>query len=154
MQTHLNEELLVRANAQFWEQMLGIEMETVPPAEELCVDAGHVLLSVELSGMWNGRIEVRLARDLALVATAAMLMQPAETVGEADTLDAAREIVNMIAGLLKSSLPQPCSMTIPESAVATEQLCALLHGSGTLTVAFRHASGGLLLRVREKGGGQ
>jgi chemotaxis protein CheX len=149
MQQHLSAESLIRANTQFWEQMLGMHMEPVPPSEEFCVDAGHVLVSVDLSGMWNGRIEVRLAKDLANAATAAMLMQPLDSVGEADTLDATREIVNMIAGLLKSSLPQPCTMTIPESVMAAETLCALLHGESTLTVAFRHASGGLLVRVRE-----
>ena len=49
MQTHLDEESLVRANAQFWEQMLGMKMETVPSAEDFCVGAGHVLVSVNLS---------------------------------------------------------------------------------------------------------
>jgi hypothetical protein len=56
----------------------------------------------------------------------------------------------MIAGLLKSSLPQPCSMTVPESAIVTEMLCSRLHAKNTLTVAFRHATGGLLVRVREE----
>jgi chemotaxis protein CheX len=150
MRTHLDEESLVRANAQFWEQMLGMQMDTVPFAEEFCVDAGHVLVSVGLFGNWNGRIEVRMARNLADTATAAMLMQPVEDVVEADTLDATREIVNMIGGLLKSSLPQPCSMTVPESAIATERLCSVLHGENTITVAFRHEAGGLLVRVQEK----
>jgi chemotaxis protein CheX len=150
LQTHLEEESLVRANAQFWEQMLGMQMETVPLAREYCVGAGHVLASVNLSGMWKGRIEVRMAMDLANAATAAMLMQPVDEVVEADTLDATREIVNMIAGLLKSSLPQPCSMTVPESAIATERLCSRLYAEDTLTVAFRHAIGGLLVRVRQE----
>jgi len=150
MRSHLDEQSLVRANAQFWEQMLGMQMDTVPFTENFCVGIGHVLVSVDLSGMWKGRIEVRLARDLANAAAAAMLMQPVEAVVEADTLDATREIVNMIAGLLKSSLPQPCSMTVPESAIATEILCSVLHGENTLTVAFRHEAGGLLVRVREK----
>ena len=153
MPPHLDEQSLVRANAQFWEQMLGMQMDTIPFAEEFCVDAGHVLVSVGLFGKWNGRIELRMAMDLATAATAAMLMQPLEAVVEADTLDATREIVNMIGGLLKSSLPQPCSMTVPESAIATERLCSLQHGENTLTVAFRHAVGGLLVRVREEKAG-
>jgi chemotaxis protein CheX len=150
MRTHLDEESLVRANAQFWEQMLGMQMDTVPFTEDFCVGIGHVLVSVDLLGMWKGRIEVRMARNLADTATAAMLMQSLEAVVEADTLDATREIVNMIAGLLKSSLPQPCSMTVPESAIATEKLCSLLQGENTLTVAFQHETGGLLVRVREE----
>ena len=50
-------------------------------------------------------IEVRIDERLEYRATAAMLMQPIETVGEADTLDAIKEIANMIAGSIKSSLP-------------------------------------------------
>jgi CheY-specific phosphatase CheX len=149
MQTHPDEQLLVHANAQFWEQMLGMQMETVPSAEEYCVSPGHVLVSVSLSGEWNGRIEVRLAKELAQATTAAMLMQPVETVSEADMLDATREVVNMIAGILKASLP-PSSMTVPDSAIANELLCARLHGENTLTVAFRNETGGLLVRVQEQ----
>jgi chemotaxis protein CheX len=148
MRTHLDEESLVRANAQFWDQMLGMQMDTVPFTENFCVGIGHVLVSVGLFGMWTGRIEIRMAMGLANVAAAAMLMQSVESVVEADTLDATREIVNMIAGLLKSSLPQPCSMTVPESGIATQELCSVLHGENTLTVAFRHQAGGLLVRVR------
>jgi hypothetical protein len=35
MPSHLDEQSLVRANAQFWEQMLGMQMDTVPFAEDL-----------------------------------------------------------------------------------------------------------------------
>ena len=54
---------------------------------------------------------------LAYQATAAMMMQPLETVAEADALDATKEIANMIAGVIKSSLPRPCTMAVPESTV-------------------------------------
>jgi len=149
MQAHIDEQSLIRANTQFWEQMLGMQMETVPFAEEFCVPAGHVLVSVDLSGEWNGRIEVRMEKDFANAATAAMLMLPVDAIGEADTLDATREIANMIAGILKSRLPQPCSMTVPESGIATEKLSSHLRADNILTVAFRHEIGGLLVRVRE-----
>ncbi len=53
---------------------------------------GAVVGSVDLGGVWKGRIEVRLAEGLAYHATAAaMMMQAVETVGEADALDAAKE---------------------------------------------------------------
>lgn len=149
MSTHIDEESMVRANAQFWEQMLGMQMETIPSSEEFCVDAGHVIVSVNMHGEWNGRIEVRLAKDLAWATTAAMLMQPVDSVSKEDTLDATKEVVNMIAGILKSALPQPLSMTVPESAFAAEQLCARLHAGTSLTVAFRNGIGGLLVRVQE-----
>ncbi len=101
----------------------GHDSGSLPATGEFCVGAGHVLGSVNLGGVWKGRIEVRMAEGLAYQATAAMMMQPLETVAEADALDATKEIANMIAGTIKSSLPRPCTMTVPESAVEAEGFC-------------------------------
>jgi hypothetical protein len=46
-----------------------------------------------------------MAEALAYEATAAMLMQPVASVEMADTLDATREIANMIAGIIKCPYP-------------------------------------------------
>jgi chemotaxis protein CheX len=146
----LNEEALVKANAQFWHQMLQMELEIVPFTEDFCVGKGHLLASVRLSGMWTGRIEVRLAQGLAQAATAAMMMQPAEYVTEADELDAIREIANMIGGVIKSSLPRPCAMTLPESCVSEDRLCVAAQTGDSLAVAFRHEAGALMVRVWEE----
>ncbi len=154
MRAELDEASVAKANAQFWEQMLDMRLELVPDSEVFCVGAGHLMGSVSLSGMWKGRIEVRLAEGLAQAATAAMLMQPLEAVSAADALDAIREIANMIAGVLKSSLPRPCAMALPESAVATEGLCTGPSRENTLVVAFRHTAGGLVVRVWEEECGQ
>jgi CheY-specific phosphatase CheX len=150
MRAELDETSVVKANAQFWEQMLDMRLERVPASEVFCVDAGHLVGSVSLSGAWKGSIEVRLAEGLARAATAAMVMQPLEAVSAADSHDAIREIANMIGGILKSSLPRPCSMALPESAVATEGLCTGPGKEDTLVVAFRHTAGGLVVRVWEE----
>jgi hypothetical protein len=150
MQAQLDEASLVKANAQFWEQMLDMRLEPVPDSEVFCVGPGHLMGSVSLSGMWKGHIEVRLAGGLAQAATAAMLMQPVDTVTEADALDAIREIANIIGGVIKSSLPRPCAMALPESSVATDGLCTRPCAENALAVALRHAAGVLLLRVWEE----
>ncbi len=150
MRAQLDEESLIRANAQFWEQMLAMTLDPMPTPEEFCIAAGHVVASVNLSGVWTGRIEVRLAEGLAYHATAAMLMEPAEDVTELDALDATKEIANMIAGSIKSSLPRPCSMTVPESAVQKERFCSPPRTGDSLAVAFSHAAGDLMVRVWEQ----
>jgi hypothetical protein len=78
-----------------------------------------------------------------------MLMQPVETVGPADMLDATREIANMIAGVIKSSLPRPCTMTVPESIIEPERVCESQRTEDTLAVGFRHTDGDLMVRVSE-----
>ena len=91
-----------------------------------------------------------MAEGLAYRATAAMLMQPMETVSEADTLDATKEIANMIAGVIKSSLPRPCTMNVPEATVEAKGYCSRSLTEDTLAVAFRHASGDLMVSVWEQ----
>lgn len=158
------------ASAQFWEQMLAMRLEPIPPdmhggvAEPngaaphaaphcpsvRCIGTGHVVGTCSLSGTWTGRIEVRLAHGLALEATSAMLMQPIASVQTGDTLDATREIANMIAGTIKSALPRPCSMTVPSAQVEPADFCILPRTEDSVTVFFHHASGELMVRVWEE----
>jgi hypothetical protein len=78
-----------------------------------------------------------------------MMMQALNTVCEADALDATKEIANMIAGTIKSSLPRPCSMTVPDSGVERDGFSVPGPAGDSLMVAFRHASGELMVRVWE-----
>jgi CheY-specific phosphatase CheX len=153
MQAQVDEQSVINASNQFWEQMLAITLEPVPMAEIFCVGTRHLLGSVELSGVWRGRIEVRIDEKLANLATAAMLMQPPESVLKDDMLDATKEITNMIAGTIKSALPRPCAMTVPESMVEPERVCEAQRTDFTLAVGFRHAEGDLMVRVWERDGG-
>jgi CheY-specific phosphatase CheX len=150
MRAQLDEQCVINANSQFWEQMLAIKLNTLAVPAEFCVGGGHVLGSVIFGGMWKGRIEVRLAEGLAYLATAAMMMQPVDLIGEADTLDAVKEIANMIAGVIKSSLPRHCTMNVPESVIETGTFCSMPKSEDSLVVAFRHASGDLMVRVWEQ----
>jgi hypothetical protein len=69
-------------------------------------------------------------------------------VAEADALDATKEIANMIAGVIKSSLPRPCAMTVPEAAMNLEQFCGEMRDEHSVSVVFRHAAGTMLVRVQ------
>ena len=67
-----------------------------------------------------------------------------------DALDATKEIANMIAGTIKSSLPRPCTMTVPESALEPEGFnCGAATGD-SLMVAFHHPAGALVVRIWEQ----
>jgi CheY-specific phosphatase CheX len=150
VRVQLDEESLVKASLQFWEQMLAMTLKQVPICTKFCVGTRHLLGSVNLSGVWKGRIEVRLTEGLAQSATAAMLMLPVEEVADSDTIDATKEIANMIAGTIKSSLPRPCSMTVPEAAVELDDFCDSPETESTLAVAFEHDDGGLMVRIIEE----
>jgi CheY-specific phosphatase CheX len=155
MHVAITEESIRRANALFWEQMLAMQLKPIDEmykdsTEVRCIGAEHVVGSCNLSGVWSGRIEVRLSRGLALEATSAMLMQPVESVQANDTLDATKEIANMIAGTIKSALPRPCAMTVPSAEVEAADFCIPPRTQDSLTVFFHHATGELMVRVWEQ----
>lgn len=150
MRAQLDERSVIQANAQFWTQMLAMSVDPKPFPDTFSVDSGHLLASVGIAGVWRGRIEVRLAAPLAYEATAAMMMQPVDTVTEADALDAVKEIANIIGGVIKPNLPRPCTMTVPESSVAGEAFHSPKRTDDSLVVAFEHASGEMMVRVWEQ----
>ena len=150
MKVQLNQQCVINASEQFWEQMLATRLESMPDVGEFSVEAGHMFGMVALNGVWKGRIEVRMSGALAYQATAVMMMQPADSVGQADVLDATKEIANMLAGIIKSSLPRPCSMTVPESAVQPEEFRGPASLEDSMVVGFRHSSGDLLVRICEE----
>ncbi len=149
MHSAVTEASIQRANLQFWEQMLAMELEPLESSGRRCIGAEHVMGSCDLAGAWSGRVEVRLSKGLATRATAAMLMQSAEAVEAADILDATKEIANMIAGIFKSSLPRPSTMSIPHAEAMDTDFCVLPRTVDSVTVFFQHDTGQFMIRVCE-----
>jgi CheY-specific phosphatase CheX len=149
MRAQLGERNVVEASNHFWEQMLGMTLEAVAPPER-CALAGHIRGSVQLTGAWNGLVEIRLADRLAYEASAGMLRMPLDAIGEADVLDAVKEIANMMAGTIKSSLPRPCAMSLPTSHLEGNAWCGPSDAEDSLAVSFRHPAGNLLVWVVEQ----
>jgi CheY-specific phosphatase CheX len=149
MRAQIDERCVIEANSRFWDQMLAMKLVPEPIKQQFCMGHKHLLGRIDLKGAWRGRVEIRMAEDLARAATAAMLMQPIETVADADMMDAVSEVANMIAGVIKSSLPQPCEMSLPQSAVETCDFCGSELSLNAIDVAFRHAEGKMVVRVWE-----
>ncbi len=150
MRAELDEGCVIKASTQFWSQMLAMTLAPKPFPDTFCVAAGHLLASVDLAGVWKGRIEVRMNESLAYEATAAMMMATPDTVSEEDVLDAVKEIANIIGGVIKASLPRPCTMTVPSSAVSGETFCSRKKTEDSMVVAFQHEAGELMVRVWEQ----
>jgi CheY-specific phosphatase CheX len=149
MRAQISEHHLIEATSRFWDQMLAMKLVPEPIGQAFCVGHQHLLGCIDLKGAWKGRIEIRMAEDLARAATAAMLMLPVETVADADMMDAISEVANIIAGVIKSSLPQPCEMSLPRSAVEACNFCGVEPSGNAIDVAFRHTDGKMAVRVWE-----
>jgi chemotaxis protein CheX len=150
MNAQLDMESVVGASTHFWEQMLSMTLQPAPIRCDVGAAERCLVGSVRITGAWVGHIEVRMTEKLAWTATAAMLMMPVDTVSEADAMDATREIANMVAGTIKSSLPRPSAMSVPEAVIATGNLCGDSGLDNTLSVGLDHSAGRLIVRIREE----
>jgi len=150
MRAQIGEQCVINANEQFWDQMLSMNVEAVAGLSKFRAAAGHLPGSVVLSGVWTGRVEVRMEGASAREAMAAMMMQPVEQVAEADTVEATKEIANIIAGVIKSCLPRPCNMRVPEAAVETKDCVSEAAPEDVIELVFGHETGDRLVRVWEQ----
>ena len=56
----------------------------------------------------------------------------------------------MVAGVIKSSLPRPCTVTVPESVIEAAGFCSAAQTEDSLVVAFCHPSDDLMVRIWEE----
>ncbi|MFI5912428.1 chemotaxis protein CheX [Dactylosporangium sp. NPDC051541] len=99
---------------QVWTAYLG----GTPPAEPLpaaaYVEPFDVTAAVSIAGAWNGHVVLRCRVDGAAAIAAAMLEMPTGSVRLEDIVDGAGELMNIIAGNVKSLLPQPSVVALPQ----------------------------------------
>jgi chemotaxis protein CheX len=72
-----------------------------------------VVASISLTGAWDGHVIISSSETAATAIAAAMLEVEPEDVVEADIIDATSELVNVVGGNVKSTLPQPCQLSLP-----------------------------------------
>ena len=109
----LEEEILEITEAT-WTSMLGMEIhrrvDSGAPEGATSVLIGHV----GISGAWEGQVMVHGTSGLARSAASKIFSIAPEEVTEQDEVDALYELSNIIAGNIKSLLPEPCQLSLPE----------------------------------------
>jgi chemotaxis protein CheX len=82
----------------------------------------NVVASISMTGSWDGHVVVSMSEAAALAVAAAMLALELDDVTDADILDAAGELVNVVGGQVKSILPQPCQLSLPMTSRAGRKI--------------------------------
>ncbi|HTZ44228.1 MAG TPA: chemotaxis protein CheX [Jatrophihabitans sp.] len=102
--------------AEVWASILGEDFHELAPAEadQRLAEPDAVGSAVVISGPWTGRITLDLCGRGADQLARAMFGQPTGELPAGDLADAVGELGNIIAGNIKSSLPEPSSLSLPE----------------------------------------
>jgi len=110
--TEFDVELLAQAIDEFWQAMLGLELERCSCQYERGHDR-EFLGTVSIMGEWTASLVVRLPEPLATAVTAAMFAMDVDDVGPEELSDAIGEIANVVAGALKGGLDADCRLSLP-----------------------------------------
>jgi chemotaxis protein CheX len=97
---------------EIWSSMLGLDVgpnghSTTDP------DTLRVAASVQITGAWNGAVEMQFTTDLARVLAEAMLGIPAHEASDEDVADVVGELANMAGGNLKTLAEGTCALSLP-----------------------------------------
>jgi chemotaxis protein CheX len=120
---------------EIWSSMLGMEVDTNGHASA-DVDALRVSASVQITGAWNGAVEMQFTSDLAKALTEAMLGIPADEATEEDVCDVVGELANMAGGNLKTLAEGTCALSLPSVTEGRNLRTAYPGGTVVADVAF------------------
>ena len=132
---------LAGALAKTFQTMLSLKLETLNPKTTQPLAGEHVLGAIEFSGKATGRLCLRLAPgDARLFAAAILGVKPEEMNDPAEVDDVIGELLNIIAGNLKSNLCDAglnCKLSPPLVTRTTEFRTGSVPGGGLERMAFR-----------------
>ena len=108
---------LVQFVNNIWDSLLKLP---VSPSDKIFKPEGqgNTLAScIHITGAWQGSVTLYCSTDLAKKIATTMIPIPMEDLTTADIQDVMGEIVNMVAGNVKSLLPQPSAISLPSVAI-------------------------------------
>ncbi|WP_254508734.1 chemotaxis protein CheX [Anatilimnocola floriformis] len=109
---------------------------------ENTVTSDGLWATIRIDGAWSGSVALVFSAELARNAACRMLKLSPDEVTDADELEVAAELANMIGGNLKSLLPSPSQLSLPvvslQNASGSEysQIASLSGFEGSLGVCI------------------
>lgn len=107
--------LLMEVVESVWLSTIGLSIE---PTEDLTppegADARYLYGRVEIQGAWNGVATITCPTTLARQAMSIMCDVDQDTLTDDEVKDALGEVTNMIGGNVKSLVPGPSHLTLPQ----------------------------------------
>lgn len=114
------EEEILEITETTWSAMLGLDIR--PSEAGVSPVEGEEILIGEagIRGAWEGQVRLHGTRALAQSAAAKIFAMAPESIQVQDQIDAIYELTNIIAGNIKSCLPEPCHLSLPTVQHGTE----------------------------------
>jgi chemotaxis protein CheX len=113
-----------------WESCLAYHGEPLEDGTGALLEGVPARAVVRIAGDWSGAVRLEMSRETA--AAAARIMLDADQVEPDEVADAVGELVNIIGGNLKSLLPTPSRLGLPQvTGVMEVTTSAVVDAMGT-----------------------
>lgn len=96
-----------------WQSVLGRDVELVDAVTPNDHIPDGLTACIQISGAWSGAVVASFPESLARKFAATMLDASEDSASPDDLRDTLGEIVNMIGGNLKATLPSPSHLSLP-----------------------------------------
>lgn len=106
-----------------WSAILERELQSNETGVWLPPTATTLLGAVNIQGAWEGTVALECSEALARQLAATMFDLPAQAATVADTQDALGELTNMVGGNIKSLMPVPSQLSLPQVTPSTTAAC-------------------------------
>lgn len=110
MSTLPEQEHLCDITESVWMGFLDIPLDRTSASPGVCECAS----SIRIEGAWNGTVVVACSRKLAQQVALNMFHCSRDKLSEDYVIDAMNEVANIIGGNVKSLLPSPSSLRLPQ----------------------------------------
>jgi chemotaxis protein CheX len=111
MMTLLTNESIADLTQQIWDALLPDDGAPLLPGD---LPGGEVVAVAEISGEWNGVVCLSCSPRAARHAAAAMFEMADEELTADEITDAVGELVNVVGGNIKSLVPGPTVLSLPQ----------------------------------------
>lgn len=109
MMSTLTDETIVELAQEVWSTLLGDDGHLRPGGK----GGGRMFASISLVGEWNGTVGLTCSESAARHAAAVMFGIAEEELTGDEIADAIGELINVVAGNIKGTLPAPTELSVP-----------------------------------------
>ncbi len=141
------EEEILEITETTWSAMMGLDILPNATYPEPSGDENILIGQVNISGGWDGQVRLHATAALGRATSAKMFAMTPETVQAQDQIDAIYELTNIIAGNIKSLLPEPCRLSLPTVQLGSEWAPSVAKADQVSELAFECEGHPLLVTV-------
>ncbi len=127
---------ILEITEETWGALLGLSISPCSTPEQACIPQKGISAHVQITGTWNGTVVLHGTHDLTGLAASQIFSMTRDDLTGQDHRDAIYELANIIAGNIKSLLPEPCQLSVPTVQEGTEVATELREAECVSRVVF------------------